>query len=131
MSVQKSFSWNSPPRPVQIALALFAIGLLIGVFRVLLKDFSSRPTAAIVGSIVILIIGSAWISGLYHSRNWLRWFTVAWVGGGLILTPWAVSKLNDWRQILMLWVQFATSLGTVVLLVVPGANRWYGRRRDS
>jgi hypothetical protein len=98
---------------------------------VILKDFTSRPTAAFIESIVIVIIGSAWIYGLYHSRNWLRWFTVAWVGGGLILTPWAASKLNDWRQILMLWVQFSTTLTTVILLVVPAANRWYGRRRVS
>jgi hypothetical protein len=131
MSVPTSAARNSPPRPVQIALALFAIGLLLGVVRVLLKDFSSRPTAAMIGSVVILIIGYAWIYGLYQSRNWLRWFTVVWVGGGLVLTPWAASKLNDWRQILMLWVQFATSLGTVVLLVVPAASRWYGRRRVS
>jgi hypothetical protein len=127
VSVPIKSSWVSPPLQVQLALGLFASGLFIGVVRVLLKDLSTRPTTAITGSTVILLIGAAWIYGLYSGRNWLRWFTVVWVGCGLLLTPWAVAKLDDWHQLSMYWVQFATSLGTVTLLVVPAASRWYGR----
>jgi len=118
----------APPSQVVTALALFSIGFFIALIRVVLKNASLHPTTAVVGVIVILGLGSLWVYGLYGRRNRLRWFTVVWVGCGLVATPWAAAKLNDPRQLIMLWIQFSTALPAIVLLIMPVANRWYGRR---
>jgi hypothetical protein len=42
-----------------------------------------------------------------------------------------VARLHDPIQVDLYWVQFVTTLVTVVLLLLPSSNTWYGSRAVS
>ena len=116
------------PAVVLTALWLIGVALVVGVVRVILINLGRGPIHAIIGVVFVTLVGSLWIYGLYSQRNWVRWFTIVWTGIGILATPWATSRISDPRQIPMNWIQIVADLAAVILLCLPSAGRWYGRR---
>jgi hypothetical protein len=113
---------------VLAALWLFGAAFLVGLIRVILMNLPRGSIHVIFGILFILALGSLWIYGLYSGRNWVRWFAIVSNAMGILTTPWALSKISDPRQVPMYWIQFAADLAAVILLCLPVAGRWYGRR---
>jgi hypothetical protein len=108
-----------------------ALGLSLAVVRsVLMRDWS-HPSSAIVPVAVLAIICLAWLFGLWRRLNWLRWTTVILGASGCLGAYWSVARLHDPIQVDLYWVQFVTTLVTVVLLLLPSSNTWYGSRAVS
>jgi hypothetical protein len=91
------------PRGVLIALGFFGASFLVGVVRVILINLARGPDHVIFhvtfGIVFITAVGSVWIYGLYSRRNWVRWFTIVWMGFGALVTPWAPPNISDSRQL--------------------------------
>jgi hypothetical protein len=116
------------PGVVIAALLLFGAGFAVGVVRVILMNLGRGPGHVIFGIAFVTVVGSLWIYGLYSRRNWVRWLTIVWTGIGTLVTLWATPQISDPRQVPMNSIQIVATSATIVLLCLPSAGRWYGRR---
>lgn len=123
------------PRGVLTALGLLGATCLVAVVRVILMNLARGPAHVVFhvgfGVALIAALGSLWIYGLYSRRNWVRWFTIVFLGFGTLVAPWALPNLSDPRQLTMYWIQYVADVPTCILLCLPAAGRWYGRRDDT
>jgi hypothetical protein len=118
---------EDPPRQVFVALCLMGVEFGLAVIRtVLLRDWS-RPVPAVLAVLLVAVLAMIWLYGLYRRRNWVRWMTVIVCGGGCVLAPFDVARLDDSVQIVLYWLQFAVTVPVVVLLLLPGTHVWYTR----
>jgi type IV secretory pathway VirB2 component (pilin) len=119
---------SAMPKAVLYALASMALGLSLAVVRsVLMRDWS-HPSSAIVPVVVLTALCLAWLYGLWRRRNWLRWTTIVLGALGCLGARWSLAILHDPVQVDLYWVQFATTLLTVVLLLLPSSRNWYVAR---
>jgi hypothetical protein len=116
------------PGVVLYALGSMALGLSVAVARsVLMRDWS-RPSSAIIPVAVLAVLCLAWLYGLWCRLNWLRWTAVILGALGCLGARWSLAALHDPMQIDLYWVQFVTTLVTVLLLLLPPSRDWYVRR---
>ena len=105
---------STMPKAVLYALASMALGLFLAVIRSILMRDWSHPSSAIIPVAVLTVLCLAWLYGLWRRRNWLRWTTIVLGALGCLGARWSLAILHDPVQVDLYWVQFATTLLTVV-----------------
>ena len=116
------------PRTVTAVLCLIAAQtVLAGLGYALRVAFWTSLTASIVG-LIFLGIYLLWLYGMWRRLNWLRLTTIVLGVGGCLLAPRSLARIHDPTQLALYWVQFAITVATVGLLLMPSARAWYQQR---
>jgi hypothetical protein len=118
---------TSPPAQVLAALGFVAVAFAVAVLRLALMQNWARPTHAVLNLFILAAICGFWLYGLWRRLNWLRWVTVFLGTTGCLLVSRSLARLHDPTEIALYLVQFAVTVPTVILFVLPPARRWYTR----
>ena len=115
--------------PPQVALALCLIGadFVLGIVRISLDPHFSGPQLLLVVPIWVTLF-SLWLFGLYRRLNWLRWLTVAGAAVGLLSLPLAWGSIASHGSVPFQLIKYALFGAGALLLCLPQANSWYGRK---
>jgi hypothetical protein len=118
-----------PQLPPQVALALCLIGadFILAIVRTFLDPHFSGVQLLVVIPISMTLF-SLWLFGLYRRLNWLRWLTVASAVLGLLSLPWAWGSIASHGSVPFQLVKYALFGTGALLLCLPQANSWYGRK---
>ena len=125
---------KSTPPQVSVALALIAADLALGIgkgFFSMTSVIRTAPKGSAIPVVVFTVMLSVyvlWIYGLYCRLNWLRWLTVALAVLGLVFLPKALSSTHNWRLLSLQMLQYLMFDSAAILLCLPAAGRWYGRK---
>jgi len=119
------------PRIVAAAIGLIAGEFLIGAVQVTLMNLGRGSYHVAFGVSLAGLIGSLWIYGLYRRHNWVRWLAIVSAGLGVLGVIWGPSRFSNPWQVLLERIQVVAHLTAAILLCLPAAGYWYGRRSAS
>jgi hypothetical protein len=123
-SIQAHQRPSAPPQ-VLAALGFMGVSFSVAALRSALVQDWARPIPAALSVFVLASLCGLWLYGLWRRLNWLRWVTVFLGASGCLLAWKSLAQLHDPTQIALYWLQFALTVPTVVLFVLPPSQRWY------
>jgi len=116
------------PRQVTLALYLLGAAFVFSILRLVFTPHWSHPGSHVFPIFLVAAVYFFWLYGLVRRLNWLRWVTVVLSGIGLITMPWWLPKVDDHTQLAFHLLQCAAQIPGTLLLCLPAAQAWYGRR---
>ena len=115
--------------PLLAVVALYLLGseFVVVVLRsIIMKDWS-HPIGAMLWLTPLVVLCSLWFYGLTRRLKWVWWTTVILGVIGCAFAPTSVAVLHRLVNLVLYWVQFALTVVSVVVLLLPSVRHWYLR----